>query len=52
MKKRILCILLVLCMVMAIMPFSSITAIAKTDKIVQLSGDGSELTGKRISGWR
>ncbi len=49
MKKRILCVLLVLCMVMAIMPFSSITAIAKTDKIVQLSGDGSELTQPTVT---
>ncbi|MGN0550327.1 MAG: InlB B-repeat-containing protein [Acutalibacteraceae bacterium] len=49
MKKRILCILLVLCMVMAVMPIASITAIAKTDDEVQLFSDSSELTQPIIS---
>lgn len=49
MKKRILSILLVLCMVMAVMPITSITAIAKTDDEVQLFSDSSELTQPIIS---
>lgn len=49
MKKRILSILLVLCMVMAVMPLASITAIAKTDDEVQLFSDSSELTQPIIS---
>lgn len=49
MKKRILCILLVLCAVMAVMPLASITAIAKTDDAVQLFNDSSELTQPIIS---
>ena len=49
MKKRILSILLVLCMVMAVVPISSITAIAKTDDEVQLFSDSSELTQPIIS---
>lgn len=49
MKKRILCILLVLCAVMAVMPLASITAIAKTDDEVQLFSGSSELTQPIIS---
>lgn len=49
MKKRILSILLVLCMVMTVMPLASITAIAKTDDEVQLFSDSSELTQPIIS---
>ena len=49
MKKRILSILLVLCMVMAVMPLASITAMAKTDDEVQLFSDSSELTQPIIS---
>lgn len=49
MKKRILCILLVLCAVMAVMPLASVTAIAKTDDAVQLFNDSSELTQPIIS---
>lgn len=49
MKKRILSILLVLCMVMAVMPLTSITAIAKTDDEVQLFSDSAELTQPIIS---
>lgn len=49
MKKRILSILLVLCMVMAVMPLASITALAKTDGEVQLFSDSSELTQPIIS---
>lgn len=48
MKKRILCILLVLSMVMAVMPLTFITATAKTDDEVQLSGDSTELTQPTI----
>lgn len=44
MKKRVLSMLLVLCMVMAVMPLASITAIAKTDDEVQLFSDSAELT--------
>lgn len=49
MKKRILSILLVLCMVMAVMPLASITALATTDDEVQLFSDSSELTQPIIS---
>lgn len=49
MKKRILSILLVLCMVMAVMPLTAITAIAKTDDEVQLFSDSAELTQPIIS---
>lgn len=49
MKKRILSILLVLCMVMAVVPITSIAAIAKTDDEVQLFSDSSELTQPIIS---
>ena len=49
MKKGILCILLVLCAVMAVMPLASITAMAKTDDEVQLFSDSSELTQPIIS---
>ena len=43
MKKSILSILLVLCMVMAVIPLTSITALATTDDEVQLSSDSSAL---------
>lgn len=49
MKKRILSILLVLCMVMAVMPLASVTAMAKTDDEVQFFSDSSELTQPIIS---
>ena len=43
MKKRVLSMLLVLCMVMAVIPLTSITALATTDDEVQLSSDSSAL---------
>ena len=43
MKKRVLSMLLVLCMAMAVIPLTSITALATTDDEVQLSGDSSAL---------
>ncbi len=49
MKKRILSIMLVLCMVISAMPLATITALAKADHQVQLSGDSAELTQPIIS---